>query len=87
MHVAACACPAVYIRWNCNRGTLGGLHEGTMRAADHQFIQPLYVSVMERVGSPGVAHDNEGSGFGFRTLRRIEALQTEQPHACKMNRP
>ena len=67
--------------------TLGGFHEGTMRAADHQFIQPLYVSVMQRVGSPGVAHDNEGSGFGFRTLRRIPARQTEQPHACKMDRP
>ena len=67
--------------------TLGGFHEGTMRAADHQFIQPLYVSVMERVGSPGVAHDNEGSGFGFRTLRYIEPRQTEQPHSCKMERP
>jgi branched-chain amino acid transport system substrate-binding protein len=69
------------------RGTLGGFHEGTMRAADHQFIQPLYVSVMERVGAPGVSHDNEGSGFGFRTLRHIEARQTEQPHSCKMERP
>ncbi|MDP3820331.1 MAG: branched-chain amino acid ABC transporter substrate-binding protein [Burkholderiales bacterium] len=67
--------------------TLGGFHEGTMRAADHQFIQPLYVSVMERVGAPGVAHDNEGSGLGFRTLRHLEARQTEQPHTCKMERP
>ncbi|MEQ1682613.1 MAG: branched-chain amino acid ABC transporter substrate-binding protein [Burkholderiaceae bacterium] len=70
-----------------DRGTLGGFHEGSMRAADHQFIQPLYVSVMERVGSPGVAHDNEGSGFGFRTLRQIDARQTEQPYSCKMERP
>ncbi len=70
-----------------DRNTLGGFHEGTMRAADHQFIQPLYVSVMDRVGAPGVAHDNEGSGFGFKTLRRIEARQTEQPHTCKMERP
>jgi branched-chain amino acid transport system substrate-binding protein len=70
-----------------DRATLGGFHEGTMRTADHQFIQPLYVSVMERVGAPGVAHDNEGSGFGFRTLRQIEARQTEQPHSCKMERP
>ena len=70
-----------------DRAALGGFHEGTMRAADHQFIQPLYVSVMERVGSPGVAHDNEGSGFGFRTLRHIEPRQTEQPSNCKMERP
>jgi branched-chain amino acid transport system substrate-binding protein len=70
-----------------DRATLGGFHEGTMRAADHQFIQPLYVSVMERVGALGVAHDNEGSGFGFRTLRHLDARPTEQPHSCKMDRP
>jgi branched-chain amino acid transport system substrate-binding protein len=67
--------------------TLGGFHEGWMRAADHQFIQPLYVSVMERAGTPGVPHDNEGSGFGFKTLRAIDARATEQPTSCKMERP
>lgn len=68
-------------------GTLGGVHAGTMRAADHQFIQPLVVSVMDRIGAPGVRHDNEGSGFGFRTVRSFAAAQTEQPHACTMERP
>ena len=67
--------------------TLGGLHTGTMRAADHQFIQPLVVSVMDRLGAPGVRHDNEGSGYGFRTVRSFEARQTEQPHGCTMERP
>lgn len=67
--------------------TLGGLHDGTMRASDHQFIQPLYVSVMDRAGTAGAAHDNEGSGFGFRTVRHLEARQTELPHSCKMERP
>ena len=70
-----------------DRGTLGGFHEGTMRAADHQFIHPLYVSVMERVGTAGVGHDNEGSGFGFKTMRHVEPRQTEQPTRCKMERP
>lgn len=67
--------------------TLGGVHQGTMRAADHQFIQPLYVSMMKRVGSPGVRFDNEGSGYGFRTVRFVEAQKAEQPHSCKMERP
>ncbi len=67
--------------------TLGGLHEGTMRAADHQFIQPLVVSVMERAGTASVPHDNEGTGFGFRTVRRFEPRQTEQPTTCRMQRP
>ncbi|MBC8058142.1 MAG: ABC transporter substrate-binding protein, partial [Rhizobiales bacterium] len=67
--------------------TLGGFHQGTMRAADHQFIQPLYVSVMARAGSVGVAHDNEGSGFGFKTIRYVEPKLTEQPTTCRMQRP
>ena len=66
---------------------LGGLHEATMRAADHQMQQALVVSVMERAPSPGVAHDVEGSGFGFRTIRRFPAATAEQPHSCKMLRP
>ncbi|MCW5663491.1 MAG: branched-chain amino acid ABC transporter substrate-binding protein [Piscinibacter sp.] len=67
--------------------SLGGLHQGTMRAADHQFQQPLVVSVMDKAGAPGVRFDNEGSGYGFRTLRRLEAKQTEQAHQCAMERP
>ena len=35
--------------------TLGGLHSGSMRAADHQFIQPLVVSVMDKLGAPACA--------------------------------
>ncbi|OYU83203.1 MAG: hypothetical protein CFE45_26560 [Burkholderiales bacterium PBB5] len=66
---------------------LGGVHEGWMRAADHQFQQPLVVSVMDKLGAPGVKYDVEGSGFGFRPLRRFDARALEQPHSCKMARP
>ena len=67
--------------------TLGGFHQGSMRAADHQFIQPLYVSVMARAGTAGVVHDNEGSGFGFKTVRYFAPSLTEQPTTCRMQRP
>jgi branched-chain amino acid transport system substrate-binding protein len=67
--------------------TLGGLHRATMRVADHQLQQPLVVSVMGRAGSPGIPHDVEGSGFGFRTLRRFDAAAVAQPHSCRMSRP
>jgi branched-chain amino acid transport system substrate-binding protein len=67
--------------------TLGGLHEGQMRAADHQLLQPLVVSVMDRVGAPGVAHDVEGSGFGFRTVKRFDAQALAPTHQCRMARP
>ncbi|MFM2343069.1 MAG: hypothetical protein RLZZ592_2722 [Pseudomonadota bacterium] len=63
---------------------LGGLGAGQMRAADHQFIQPLYVSMMQKAGSEGVRFDVEGSGYGFRTVRYLAPEQTAQPHSCKM---
>jgi branched-chain amino acid transport system substrate-binding protein len=60
---------------------------GRMRAADHQFQQPLVVGVMDRQGAPGVKFDVEGSGYGFRVVRTIAPAQAEMPHACKMVRP
>jgi branched-chain amino acid transport system substrate-binding protein len=60
----------------------GAVQSATLRAADHQLHQALVVSVMDRVGAPGVKHDVEGSGFGFRTVRRFEAI--ELPTICKM---
>ena len=67
--------------------SMGPWHPATMRAADHQLQQTLVVSQMERAGGPGVAHDVEGSGFGFRTLRRLDAAAVAQPHSCRMVRP
>jgi branched-chain amino acid transport system substrate-binding protein len=66
---------------------LGGVHSGLMRREDHQFQQPLYVSVMDRAGRDGVKHDVEGSGFGFRTVRRFEAGELALPSTCSMVRP
>jgi branched-chain amino acid transport system substrate-binding protein len=62
-------------------------HGAVMRAEDHQLQQPLVVSVMARAGTAGVPHDVEGSGFGFRTLRRFDASRVAQPHTCRMQRP
>lgn len=60
-------------------------HDATVRAADHQVIQPLYVSVMERQGGE-VRFDNEGSGYGFRTVKRLKSAQTTLPTTCRMER-
>ncbi|WKB52665.1 branched-chain amino acid ABC transporter substrate-binding protein [Eleftheria terrae] len=67
--------------------SLGGFHAGRMRAADHQFIQPLYVSQMQRAGGDGARFDNEGSGYGFKTMRYLTPEATEQPTSCRMTRP
>jgi branched-chain amino acid transport system substrate-binding protein len=68
------------------RVTFAG-QSGHMRAADHQFQQPLVVGVMDRQGTPGVKFDVEGSGYGFRVVRTIAPAQAEMPHACRMTRP
>ena len=60
---------------------------GRMRAADHQFQQPLVVGVMERQGTPGVPFDVEGSGYGFRIVRQFPPPKVEMPTTCRMVRP
>ena len=62
-------------------------HRMQMRAADHQIDQPLVVSVMDKVGQPGVPFDAEGSGFGFKVLQRLTAQQAAMPTSCAMVRP
>jgi branched-chain amino acid transport system substrate-binding protein len=60
---------------------------GAMRAADHQFQQPLVVGVMDRQGTPGVKFDVEGSGYGFRVIKTLAPSQAEMPTSCRMVRP
>ncbi|ABF07806.1 ABC-type transporter, periplasmic component: HAAT family [Cupriavidus metallidurans CH34] len=61
-------------------------HEATVRAEDHQVLQPLYVSVMAKRGGD-VRFDNEGSGYGFRTIKKLKTAQTTLPTTCRMERP
>jgi len=63
-----------------------GFHEATVRADDHQVLQPLYVSMMAKQGGE-VRFDNEGSGYGFRTVRKLKTAQTTLPTTCRMERP
>ena len=62
-------------------------HEATMRADDHQLLQPLYVSVMRKVSDGSVRFDNEGSGYGFKTERYLPLTEAALPTSCKMKRP
>ena len=60
---------------------------GVMRAVDHQFQQPLVVGVMDKLGTPGVRFDVEGSGYGFRVIKSVAAASAEQSSSCRMLRP
>jgi branched-chain amino acid transport system substrate-binding protein len=64
-----------------------GFHPSWMRADDHQLIQPLYVMEMDKAGTPGVHFDNEGSGYGFRTVLALPPERTAPPALCRMKRP
>jgi branched-chain amino acid transport system substrate-binding protein len=64
-----------------------GFHASWMRADDHQLIQPLYVMEMDKAGTPGVKFDNEGSGYGFRTVLALPPERTVPSTVCKMKRP
>lgn len=68
-------------------GDESAFHPMWMRADDHQAIQPLYVMQMDRQGTPGVRYDNEGSGYGFRTVLALPAERTIPATVCKMKRP
>lgn len=58
---------------------------GRMRAADHQFQQPLVVGLMEKQGTPGVTFDVEGPGYGFRVVKDIPATQNPAAKdSCQM---
>jgi len=59
----------------------------TMRAEDHQLIQPLYISTYAKAGEGTVKYDAENTGIGFKTIKRIEAADTAMPTTCDMERP
>ena len=67
------------------------LGEVEMRAADHQLLQPLFVSTLVRTAARGgdksVRHDVENTGLGFRTDARLERWVSAQPTSCQMRRP
>jgi branched-chain amino acid transport system substrate-binding protein len=64
-----------------------GFAQARMRRDDHQLIQPLYVIEMDKAGAPGVRFDNQGSGYGFRTVLALPPQRTETANECTMKRP
>jgi branched-chain amino acid transport system substrate-binding protein len=61
--------------------------EVTLRADNHQLIQPLYISTLVRANGKDVKFDIEKTGLGFRTDARIEGKDTVMATTCKMQRP
>ena len=55
----------------------------TMRAKDHQILQPMYMSVMDA----DAKYDADNSGVGFRTVANIPVEQATDETSCNMRRP
>jgi len=59
--------------------------EGFMRADDHQFFQPLFISALTPVGDDQVQEEN--TGWGWQLSATIPVEDTIVPTTCKMERP
>ena len=58
-----------------------------MRAEDHQMIAPVYVLRLAKVGQPGVRHDVDNSGYGWKAEALVGAKDNISPIRCQMERP
>jgi branched-chain amino acid transport system substrate-binding protein len=65
--------------------TLNG--EAEMRATDHQLQQTVYVATWTKVDGKGVKYDQENTGYGWKTERRLDSYVAAQPTSCQMKRP
>ncbi len=59
------------------------LGDVSMRADNHQLLQPMFISVLE----PGVKHVFPEVNMGFRTIGRIEPDQTRMATTCSLANP
>ena len=61
--------------------------EVEMRKSDHQIQQPLYIATWTKTNGKDVKYDQENTGYGWKTDRKIDAFGATQPTSCQMKRP
>jgi branched-chain amino acid transport system substrate-binding protein len=59
----------------------------TMRAADHQLQQPLYVATWRKITDPKKQYNVEGTGFTWVQDKVFEPYVSSTPTTCQMKRP
>jgi branched-chain amino acid transport system substrate-binding protein len=57
-----------------------------MRKDDHQFFQDIYIASLGPL-EPGAKFDEEGTGWGWKSVAVVKAADTVLPTTCKMDRP
>ena len=58
-----------------------------MRASDHQLQQPLYIMSWVKADVAEVRFDQENTGFGWKTVEKLDTFVAAQPTSCQMKRP
>jgi branched-chain amino acid transport system substrate-binding protein len=59
----------------------------SMRADNHQLLQPLYISTFVNVEDEGLSFDIESTGIGPKTDAVVGAEKLNVPTTCVMERP
>ena len=57
-----------------------------VRKDDHQLFTNLYIASFGPL-DPGAKFDEEGTGWGWKTVGSVKAIDTVLPTTCKMERP
>ncbi len=65
----------------------GPTGEVWMRPEDHQLMMPIYETVFERAGGPGVKYDTEDTGLGWKTEGKLDTEDNIHPVTCRVQRP
>ncbi len=60
--------------------------KGVMRKDDHQFLQPISISSFGS-RTDKEPFDEEGTGWGWKEIAKIDTPQATVPTTCKMKRP
>jgi branched-chain amino acid transport system substrate-binding protein len=60
--------------------------EAFMRKEDHQFFQDVYISSFGTLDQ-NAKFDEEGTGWGWKSVGVVKANDTLLPTTCKMERP
>ena len=61
--------------------------ESWMRAEDHQLLGPIDLLNFAKAGQPGVKHDAEDSGYGWKTELVVSTKDAAPQIKCDMERP
>jgi branched-chain amino acid transport system substrate-binding protein len=61
--------------------------EVTLRKADHQLQQTLYIQSWQKVGAPPNDYSVENTGHNFQVVKTYEPYVSSTPTSCQMKRP